>query len=279
MHLSGSMRTGNGEGGGDEQKEKKKNKIWKGEWSNGMKYNLVLDPGATSVAVVLLVRAGSRNEPKEKWHGVAHFVEHMLFKSSISGTEKEMLRPLYEYGGKINAYTSEELTVYHINLAPAGVWTALDTLCEMFRGAQFDPTEINTERGVVISEAARVSSEAERWLFLDAFPSFVFCGEKGLDHNPIGKPSGLAVMDPDMLVAFFEVFYQPLNLCLSVCGSWDEKDGDLLDYVTAKFGQWKGAARSYNVVDPVRFAAYVSQLQLSSTPIKKKQQEKKKKRM
>ena len=119
---------------------------------NGLRVLTADLPHAQSVAVLIMLAAGSRYETDDAL-GIAHFSEHMFFK----GTEKrpsarEIAGAIDAIGGEFNAFTGKEYTTYYVKCAAEHRDVALDVLVDMLRNSRFEAEEIEREKGVIVEE-------------------------------------------------------------------------------------------------------------------------------
>ena len=117
---------------------------------NGLR--LVYSPAQSPVAYCgVVVDAGSRDElPGE--HGMAHFVEHMLFKGTCTRSPLQIINRLEHVGGDLNAFTSKEETVVHATVPVAYVERALGLLADVTLHSVFPQREIDKEVTVILDE-------------------------------------------------------------------------------------------------------------------------------
>ncbi len=104
-----------------------------------------------SVAVGVFIQAGTSDE-KESNNGIAHFLEHMSFKSTKTRTAYNIVEDIESRGGHINAYTSREMTAYYARILDTELDTALEVLCDIVRHSTYPEKEIEREKSVVIEE-------------------------------------------------------------------------------------------------------------------------------
>ena len=133
------------------------------ELDNGLKVLLVSDPAADQAAASLDVPIGSGNDPDD-WHGLAHFLEHMLFLGSKKYPDAgEYKKFIIDHGGRVNAYTSLFHTNYYFDISAEHLRAALDRFSRFFIDPTFDETFVERERAVVHSEfQARRKEEGRR---------------------------------------------------------------------------------------------------------------------
>lgn len=108
-------------------------------------------PGVRSVAVGIWVEVGSRHE-SEKENGISHFIEHMAFKGTTTRSALEIAQTIERGGGYINAFTSKELTCFHVHVLDEELDDALDILNDILLNPAYDPAEIEKEKQVILDE-------------------------------------------------------------------------------------------------------------------------------
>ncbi|HEX3332211.1 MAG TPA: pitrilysin family protein, partial [Gaiellales bacterium] len=119
---------------------------------NGLRVVTAPMPAAKSVAVMVMLAAGSRYETAET-NGIAHFAEHMFFKGTEKRpTAKDISAEVDGIGGEFNAFTSKEYTGYYIKCAAEHRSLALDVLADQLLNSKFDAEEVEREKGVIIEE-------------------------------------------------------------------------------------------------------------------------------
>jgi zinc protease len=185
---------------------------------NGLKALVLPRRRAPIVLCDLHYPVGSFDEPPGRT-GLAHFVEHMLFKGSERFPKGQIDRQVLLAGGQSNAETSEDSTHYWFAF-PRECWElALAIEADRMRGARFDPDEIEAERRVIIEERARELSSPQARL------DQTHLAVTYLRHpyrNPIlGWPEDNARIGPDDLRAFYHDHYRPDGAVLVVVGDVD----------------------------------------------------------
>ena len=154
-----------------------KNKVFK----NGLKILTENIPIMRSVAMGILVGTGSGNETQEE-NGISHFIEHMTFKGTPKRSAYEIAHTLDAVGGKMNAYTTKEYTVYYAVVLDKHLEIAIDVLCDILLNSTFDPKEMEREKRVILEEIKMYEDTPDE-LVHDFF------AEKILHGHPIGKPT------------------------------------------------------------------------------------------
>lgn len=137
-------------------------------------------PHMASVAFGLWINTGSRHEPEPR-AGIAHFIEHMLFKGTRHRSPAEISQAVEGLGGYLNAFTDEEHTCYY-SRARADHWpTLLDVLMDMYLHATFTPADIRKEREVIKEELAMYRDQPAEHV-QDLLNAIQFPG------HPLGRP-------------------------------------------------------------------------------------------
>ncbi len=207
--------------------------LHQGELANGFRYLVKQNQEPKNrVAVFLYVSAGSLNET-ESQRGVAHFLEHMMFK----GTDNYPAGSLVEYfqsigmsfGDDANAHTTFDQTVYNLIL-PSGSEKELNSgfsvMADYARRAKLDDEQINNERGVILAEKRTRDSASYRTQV--ARMEFAFRGTRLAERMVIGLDSILQQADRTTLKTFYDSWYRPENMVLIVVGDMDPKTAEQL---------------------------------------------------
>ena len=125
------------------------------ELSNGLPVRLVEIPGTAALTAMVAFDAGSRSESAEE-HGVAHFLEHMVFKGGETfPTHRAVNGETDRLGARINAFTGQELVAFHIRVRAERAMEAIELLTDIVGRPALDPEELEREKGVVVQEIAR----------------------------------------------------------------------------------------------------------------------------
>lgn len=191
-------------------------------------------PAFRSVAIGFLVGAGSGHEvPAEG--GISHLIEHLQFKGTKTRSAYELAHTLDAIGGKMNAYTTKEYTVYYAVVLDKHIDTAIDILSDMLLNSLFDPAAIEMEKGVVLEEIKMYEDTPDE-LVHDFF------AERILHGHPIGRPtiglnSTVSSFDQKSLLDYRRKWYTPQNLIVSLAGAIP---ADITARLQAKLGGWTG---------------------------------------
>ncbi|MDD3788863.1 MAG: pitrilysin family protein [Petrimonas sp.] len=176
--------------------------------SNGLRIIHQLFPSEISYCG-FAVNTGSRDEMPDE-HGMAHFVEHMLFKGTRHRRAHHIINRMENVGGELNAYTTKEETFVYAAFLEEHIARAVELLSDILFNSVFPPAQIERERDVVLDEInSYVDSPAE--LVYDDFENRVFDGHE-LGHYILGTPESLAVFDSDKARNFVRRQYHPAQM-------------------------------------------------------------------
>lgn len=184
---------------------------------NGLTVVLQEDHSAPVAAFQMWVRVGSADEPPAQ-AGIAHVFEHMLFKGTKKRPVGQIGREISAAGGDINAYTSNDQTVYHLVLASRYFDTGLDVLADAVQNSSFDPAELQKELEVVVEEIRRGLDNPDRvlWEMMDA----VAYRLHPYGRPVIGTPETVRSLTREQILDFFHAWYVPNNMTLVVVGDF-----------------------------------------------------------
>lgn len=177
--------------------------------------------GASSVGIALYVDVGSRNEKREE-SGIAHFIEHLVFKGTKGRSMREIMRSVESRGGMLNAFTTKEHTCYYAWTRTMYLAEGLDVLHELAFQPTFDAREIERERSVIIEEIHGIEDEADESLF-DAFEETLF-GKHPLAKPVIGKEKTVASLSRSTLRSFHNKYYRPSRVSIVATGGHRHED-------------------------------------------------------
>ena len=184
-----------------------------------------------SVAVGVWLTRGSRHEPAEH-PGIAHFVEHMLFKGTPGRNAEEIAQQVDSIGGQIDAFTSKEYAGYYLKVLDEHLPLAVDILADLICNPLFAADEIEREKKVILEEIKMVEDTPDdlvHELFAEGF---------WLNHplgRPIlGTPASVSALDHQTLKAYFAETYVAANFVVVAVGNLEHwRVVDLLEKALA----------------------------------------------
>ncbi len=199
---------------------------------NGLRVLLLEDHRSPVASVQIWYRVGSRNEHPGAT-GLAHFLEHMMFKGTPAHGKGEFARIVEQNGGRDNAFTSQDVTSYFVNIAADKVDLVLALEADRMRHLLLDPKEIDSERQVVMEER-RTRTDDDPDGFLSEELSAIAFEAYPYRWPTIGWMEDIRRITPADLRAFYDTYYVPNNALLVVVG--DIRAPELLERIRALFG-------------------------------------------
>jgi Predicted Zn-dependent peptidases len=186
---------------------------------NGLR--IIHQPSLSEVAYCgFAINAGTRDELDHE-HGMAHFVEHMVFKGTKSRSAWNILNGMEVVGGDLNAYTNKEETVVYSAFLVEHFNRAVRLLGDIVFHSIFPENEIGKEVEVVIDEIRSYEDNPSELIF-DDFEDLVFCGHP-LGHNILGDRKALKKYTHQRVVDFTSRYYHPANAIFFVQGNLNFK--------------------------------------------------------
>ncbi|HEV3125430.1 MAG TPA: pitrilysin family protein [Candidatus Dormibacteraeota bacterium] len=178
-----------------------------------------------NVGVILIVRAGSRDETTET-AGLAHFLEHLFFKGTRHRpTALEISREVDRLGAITNAYTDTEEVAYYGEGPATSLSELADVLCDLLSRPLFEAAEVERERNVVLQELAARLLRPTGWIG-DRLLSVAFGGNQPMSWSAAGYPSVVAGVPRDAIVGYHADFYAPTSMALVVSGGRNLDPGE-----------------------------------------------------
>ncbi len=182
--------------------------------SNGLR--LVHIHTATQVAWCgLAVNAGSRDD-RPGQYGLAHFVEHTIFKGTTHRRAWHILNRMERVGGELNAYTTKEGTMLYSVFPRQHLGRAVELLADLVQWSVFPQEELDRERDVVIEEAASYRDTPSDAVY-DDFEDLLFAGSE-LGHNILGRRDDLEHLTRDNCMHYLKTLYVPSNMAFFSVG-------------------------------------------------------------
>lgn len=177
-------------------------------------------PHYHSVSIGVWIRSGSRQENKTN-NGIAHFLEHLMFKGTKKRSAREIARSLESVGGYLNAFTSKEQTCYYAEVLDSQLPRAVDILTDMVCHSLFSPRDIERERQVILDEIDSVEDTPDD-LVQDIFMEKLY-PENSLGYPILGTKETIRSITRDQLIAFYENHYISSNIIIAAAGKVDHE--------------------------------------------------------
>ena len=161
---------------------------------------------------------GTRHErPAE--NGVAHLLEHMMFKGTRRRSAKAIAEEIEAVGGHLNAYTGRENTAYYAKVLKEDLDLAVDLLADILRDSKFDETELARERTVVLQEIGQAEDTPDDIIF-DHFQATAYPAQP-LGLPVLGDRSTVGAMRRDAVIGYMRQNYTPGRMILAAAGKVD----------------------------------------------------------
>ncbi len=173
-------------------------------------------PSVRSISIGVWVKTGTRYENKEN-NGIAHFLEHMVFKGTEKRSAFKIAQALEEVGGSLNAYTSKELTVYYVHALDSQLNICINVLSDMLCNSLFRDSDIDRERLVVMEEISAVRDTPDEYIF-DLFQEKLF-PDQPIGYPILGTHDTVKQFNRNMLTAFWAKYYCPNNIVITAAGN------------------------------------------------------------
>jgi predicted Zn-dependent peptidase len=175
-------------------------------------------PHVRSVSVGVWLERGSRHE-SDADSGVAHFVEHMLFKGTFTRSAQVIAQTIDSIGGQLDAFTAKEYAGYYIKVLDEHLPLAIDLLSDMVMHPALAPAEIQREQGVILEEIKMVE-DAPDDLVHEEFTQ-QFWARHPLGRPILGTPETVNAFTSDGLRAYFDRTYLAPNLIIAAAGNME----------------------------------------------------------
>jgi predicted Zn-dependent peptidase len=184
-----------------------------------------------SISIGVWLTRGSRHETAERG-GIAHFVEHMLFKGTGSRSAEDIAQAIDSIGGQLDAFTAKEYASYYIKVLDEHLPLAIDILSDIVRNPAFSPDDIEREKKVVVEEIKMVEDTPDdlvHELFTQGF----------WENHPLGRPilgtkETVESFNAKLLRDYFGGVYTAKNLIVSAVGNLEHDR--VRELVEEKFG-------------------------------------------
>jgi len=192
--------------------------------ANGMKLLIHEDHDVPSVAMYFFYKIGARNE-RPGTTGISHYFEHMMFNGAKKYGPKQFDIQMEKAGGRNNAYTSRDVTVYTDWFPPSALELMFDMEADRIRDLSFDPKIVESERGVVYSERRSSVDNNPFGALYEQVNAVAFTAHP-YQFPVIGWPSDIESWTLEDLKAHFKMGYAPNNCVMVVTG--DVKPAEIL---------------------------------------------------
>jgi predicted Zn-dependent peptidase len=210
--------------------------IERAELSNGLVVVTEKMPHVRSVAVGIWLGTGSRGESPE-CNGIAHFIEHMVFKGTERRTAEQIAQTMDSVGGMLDAFTSKEITCFNAKVLDEHLPIAFDVISDLVLRPRFDDADIVKEKQVVLEEIKMDEDNPENVIH-EMFSQNFWRGHP-LGLPILGTPETVPQFSRGAVLDCFRSWYAPNNTVITAAGNLEH--ARLVDLAAQEFG---GAARA-----------------------------------
>lgn len=214
------------------------------ELANGIRMLCIGMPGADVEYFGVAVNAGSRDERDDE-HGMAHFVEHTIFKGSSTRSSRSIINHMESVGGELNAYTTKEETLVYSVFPRGYLGRAVPLIFDLVTDSVFPADELDREREVVCDEINSYLDIPAESVY-DCFEEELFAGSS-LSHNILGTVESVRMLDSDKCRRWLDRYYRPDNMVVFYCGA---DVGRAHRSIARYFGQIEASRTDIQRVEP-----------------------------
>jgi predicted Zn-dependent peptidase len=185
---------------------------------NGLTVAVEPMAGVETCAIGLYADVGSRSEP-EGLTGLAHMVEHMVFKGAGGRSARQIAEAIEDKGGQLNAWTTRDHTVFQARCLAGDLALGAELIADLVRRPDFDADELVREKGVVLAELGEARDTPDDIIF-DHLQAAAFAGDR-LGQPVLGHEETIAAIDTEALGRWIGKQYRPESLVLAAAGKVD----------------------------------------------------------
>jgi predicted Zn-dependent peptidase len=191
-------------------------------------------PHARSLSLTLAVRAGSVFDPPSA-NGMAHFIEHLIFKSTEDYSRRELAAAMQRCGNRFDPHTRKEIIEISGTVPVAKSSEAAALIATVAARPRFDTADIETERHVVLEELRDWEDDPSKRI--EVLSDAVLWGAHPLGRDTGGRRATVREISRAQVRRFHKRYFHPRNAVLSMAGSMSERD--MLSLARANFGSWR----------------------------------------
>lgn len=204
------------------------------EFPNGFKVLILENPSQDVTTIQYWVEVGGADEPSDV-RGISHVIEHMAYKGTKKRKVGEISKEIEAIGGRSNAYTSWDKTVFHLTVPTDKIHQGLDILSDAVLNPSIDPKELEKEKEVVIEEILEGEERPGRKSFYQLFnTAFTRSPYK---YKVIGTRETVRDITREKIIDFRKKFYTPENMFLVIVGN--VKSDEIIKKVSPIVGNLK----------------------------------------
>lgn len=185
------------------------------ELSNGVRIVTEAMPQVRSVSAGIWISTGSRREPPDQ-NGICHFIEHMLFKGTLTRSAEQIARSVDSIGGNLDAFTSKELVSFNTKVLDEHLPLAFDVLSDLVLHPAFRAEDVEKEKGVILEEL-KMDADNPEYLVHEIFSGNFWKGH-ALGKPILGTKATVRAFDHKRVVEYYRKHYVPANFTITAAG-------------------------------------------------------------
>ncbi len=186
--------------------------------ANGVRVVTRSMPHVETVALGLHVDTGARSET-EATNGVAHLLEHMVFKGTATRSARRIAEEIEDVGGSLNAYTARDMTVFHARLLSGDTQLGMEMIADLVRAPRFEEDELEREKAVVLQELGEARDTPDDIVF-DHLQAAAFPGQS-IGRSILGSEASIAALTSRDLRDWLDVQYRGGSCIVAAAGKVD----------------------------------------------------------
>jgi predicted Zn-dependent peptidase len=220
--------------------------------SNGIPVHIKQIPTSFKVCMDILVAAGSWKDPVDK-QGLAHFLEHMMFRGTKKRDHKQISIDTLKIGGYLNAFTERDSTTYTLDVPYRQALPALDILLDLFLDPQFPEEGLDKEKTIILEEIDMYNDIPTEFL-MDRFIENLFPSQS-MGAQILGTKESVKNITREDITQFYDQWYYDNSLTISIAGRINPEE--ILPILEDKLGSRvvkKNASESFPCIQPKKHA-------------------------
>jgi predicted Zn-dependent peptidase len=198
-------------------------------------------PHVRSVSIGVWLTRGSRHEPEAR-SGIAHVVEHMLFKGTATRSAEDIAQEIDSVGGQLDAFTAKEYASYYIKVLDEHLPTAVDLLSDIVMNPRFEADDLDREKKVILEEIKMVEDTPDD-LVHELFTQHFWEGH-ALGRPILGSKETVESFTPETLRDYFRTAYVAPNLIVSAAGNIEH--AQVRDIIAGAFSRLPSLREAYD---------------------------------
>ena len=207
----------------------------------------------------IIINTGSRDELPDE-HGIAHLIEHMLFKGTTHRKAYHILSRLEDVGGELNAYTTKEETAIHASFLKEHYPRTVELIADLLFSSTFPPSELEKEKEVVMEEINSYLDNPAEYIF-DEFEELVFPGQP-IGRNILGKPETIRSITGNTIRKFIKRNYSTGQMVFCSVGAISPKN--IISLFEKHFGHIEASNGIHRAKTEYRYAPVTTERKMDT---------------